>query len=115
LGGIYVFTSAVDSNYNYRLILPVPTLPSAIELVRTGVHARWGIVCILLVLIAENSLAHSMFPGLLLSDMVTFAVFSMILIPLLKKAKGSVSSTVAMFQAPASVTTSHHPGATDKG
>jgi len=110
-GGIYIFTFAVGSNYNYRLIFLVPTLPLATELVRSGLHAQWGIVYILLVLIAENSFARSMFPGLLLSDMATFAVFSMILVVLLNKLKSFLLSVVTMFQAPLSVPTSPEQGA----
>lgn len=102
-GGIYVFTFAVGSNYNYRLIFLVPTLPMTIELVRNGLHAHWGIVYILLALVAENSFAREMFPGLLLSDMVTFALFAMILTVLLKKARSCFGDAFGLFQAPASI------------
>jgi hypothetical protein len=110
-GGIYVFTFAVSSNYNYRLIFLLPTLPLAIELVRTGLHERWGVIYIAAVLFAENSFARTMYSGLLLSDMATFAVFSMILVVLLKKVKSFLLSVVTMFQAPLSVPTSPGQGA----
>jgi len=110
-GGIYVFTFAVSSNYNYRLIFLLPTLPLAIELVRTGLHERWGVVYIAAVLFAENSFARTMYPGLLLSDMATFAVFSMILVVLLNKLKSFLLSVVAMFHTPLSVATSPEQGA----
>jgi hypothetical protein len=106
-GGIYVFTFAVSSNYNYRLIFLVPTLPLAIEMVRTGgLRERWGIAYIVAVVAAENSFAHKMYPGLLLGDLATIAVFAMILVVLLRKTKSFLLSVVGQVQAPASVAAS---------
>jgi hypothetical protein len=110
-GGIYVFTFAVSSNYNYRLIFLVPTLPLAIELVQTGLNERWGIVYIVAVLFSENSFARTMYPGLLLSDMATFAVFSMILVLLVPKVKIFLLSVVAIFRTSLNITASSDQGA----
>jgi hypothetical protein len=109
-GGIYVFTFAVSSNFNYRLIFLLPTLPLAIEMVRTGLHERWGIVYIIAVVVAENTFARKMYPGLLLDDMATFAVFAMILVVLLKKTKSFLPSVVDLVQSPASVAASPDQG-----
>lgn len=108
--GIYTFTFVVSSNYNYRLIFLVPTLPLAIEMVRTGLHGRWGIVYIAAVVAAENSFARNMYPGLLLGDMATFAVFAMIMVVLLKKMKTFLLSVVDLVQAPARVAASPDQG-----
>jgi hypothetical protein len=84
--GIYVFTFAIGSNWNYRLIFLLPTLPLAIELVRTAQHRRWGIAYIVTVLIAENSSARGFYQATSLGDMATWAIFVSLLIILCKQA-----------------------------
>jgi hypothetical protein len=84
--GIYVFTFAIGSNWNYRLIFLLPTLPLSIELVRTVQHRRWGMAYIVTVLIAENSSARGLYQATSLGDMATWAIFISLLIILLREA-----------------------------
>jgi len=95
-GGIYVFTFTVGSNYNYRLIFLLPTLPFAIELIRTVQHARWGITYVLLVLGAENAFARGFYHSAWLNDMFTFAIFA-ILLPILLSQAGNFLGNVAVI------------------
>lgn len=85
-GGIYVFTFAAGANFNYRLIFLLPTLPLAIELVRTPQNRGWGIMYIGAVLIAENSSARGLYQATSLGDMATWAIFVALLIILLQHA-----------------------------
>jgi hypothetical protein len=105
-GGTYAFTFAVGSNYNYRLILLVPTLPLACELVRNARHRKWGIVYIASVLIAENSVALGLYQGTPLEDLATFTLFAMILPILLEQAKAFLQDMAAFPHAPASAAAS---------
>jgi hypothetical protein len=47
-GTIYAATFAVGSNWNYRLIFLIPTLPFAFESTRNPVHFPWGLAYILI-------------------------------------------------------------------
>jgi len=105
-GGTYAFTFAVGSNYNYRLILLVPTLPLACELVRNAKHRKWGIVYIASVLTAENSVALGLYQGTPLEDLATFTLFAMILPILLEQAKAFLLDMAAFPHAPASAAAS---------
>jgi hypothetical protein len=51
-----------------------------------------------------------MYPGLLLDDMATFAVFAMILVVLLKKTKSFLLSVADLVQSPAGVAASPDRG-----
>jgi hypothetical protein len=106
-GGIYVLTFAIGSNYNYRLIFLLPTLPLACELVRSAKHRKWGITYIASVLAAENSVALGIYQGIPLEDLATFAIFAMILPILLQQAKEFLTDTAALFQPSASIAVSH--------
>jgi hypothetical protein len=86
--GIYVFTFAIGSSWNYRLIFLLPTLPLAIELVRTPQRGWWGIAYIATVLIAENSSARGLYQATPLGDAATWAIFVALLPILLKQARG---------------------------
>jgi hypothetical protein len=106
-GGVYAFTFAVGSNYNYRLIFLVPTLPLACELVRNAKHRKWGIIYIASVLIAENSVVLGLYQGAPLEDLATFTLFAMILPVLLEQAKEFLLGVAAAFQSSAGVAVSH--------
>jgi len=106
-GGVYAFTFAVGSNYNYRLIFLVPTLPLACELVRNAKHRKWGVVYIACALVAENSVALGLYQGAPLEDLATFTLFAMILPVLLEQAKQFLLGAAAVFQPSASVAVSH--------
>jgi hypothetical protein len=107
-GGIYAFTFAVGSNYNYRLIFLVPTLPLACEFLRNAKHRKWGIIYIASVLIAENAVALGMYQGIPLEDLATFALFAMILPILVEQAKEFSLNAAALFQPSASAAVSHN-------
>lgn len=108
-GGTYAFTFAVGSNYNYRLILLIPTLPLACELVRNTEHRKWGIIYIASVLVAENSVALGLYQGTPLEDLATFAIFAMILPVLLGQAKSFLRSAVVKIQ-PGTIHAAVHEG-----
>jgi hypothetical protein len=105
--GTYAFTFAVGSNYNYRLILLIPTLPLACELVRSIEHRKWGIIYIASVLVAENSVALGMYQGIPLEDLATFTLFAMILPIVLEQAREFLLDAATLFQPSANVAVSH--------
>ncbi len=53
-GAVYAFTFAIGSNWDYRLIFLIPTLPMAVEFIRSRKRRTWGILYIVCVLVAEN-------------------------------------------------------------
>jgi hypothetical protein len=106
-GGIYAFTFAVGSNYNYRLIFLVPTLPVACELVLDTKHRKWGIIYVACVLVAENSVALGLYQGIPLEDFATFTLFAMILPILLQQAGAFFMNIATLFQSSANVAVSH--------
>jgi hypothetical protein len=55
-GGIYAFSFMAGSNYDYRLIFLLPTIPFALELIRGKQNALLGCVYVGLLLLAENPL-----------------------------------------------------------
>ena len=76
---IYAFSFAVGSNYDYRLIYLIPTLPFALDLARDPGHSRWGIAYIAATLLSLNWLNDGYGAGLLLEHGATFLVFLMVL------------------------------------
>jgi hypothetical protein len=78
-GGTYVFTYAIGSNFDYRLILLLPTLPLALEMVRSSPYRVWGIVYLGLVALAENSIAFEQSGGTIAGHAATFALFIILL------------------------------------
>jgi hypothetical protein len=105
--GIYVFTFVVGSNYNYRLIFLIPTLPVACELVLGTKHRKWGIIYIACVLASENSVALGLYQGIPLEDFATFTLFAMILPILLQQAGAFFMNTAALFPPSANIAGSH--------
>jgi Glycosyltransferase family 87 len=86
-GGIYVFTYAIGSNWDYRLIFLLPTLPLAMEMVRGARHRLWAITYLVFVGIAENPVAARSLGGIFASQAATFALFILLLIMLTNQAK----------------------------
>jgi hypothetical protein len=78
-GAIYVFSFAIGSNWDYRLIFLLPTLPLAFELVRHSALRNWAIAYIVLVILAENPLDFRYIHGTALSHLTTFFVFIIII------------------------------------
>ncbi|HYL82819.1 MAG TPA: hypothetical protein VE263_01185 [Candidatus Angelobacter sp.] len=106
-GGIYAFTFAIGSNWNYRLIFLLPTLPFAMELVRTKNHARWAITYIAAVLVAENSFGLGTYEGIPLGDVATFTLFVMMVVVFLPIAGRFLAEAGAHFLRPANAALSN--------
>jgi hypothetical protein len=95
-GGIYVFTYAIGSNWDYRLILLLPTLPLALKLLRVARFKWWAVAYLVLVGIAENALGLEHYGGTLLVHLATFAIFLFALIVLTRQFKSLVSAEFAI-------------------
>jgi hypothetical protein len=78
-GGIYVFAFTVGSNYNYRLIFLIPTLPLVLELAWSKRHSRWAFIYIAVVIAAENSFFLGVYQGIPLGSLSTWTIFAMLL------------------------------------
>ena len=74
-GAIYVSTFAIGSNWDYRLIFLIPTLPFAFALLRTEAHFRLGFSYIVSVLLVENCVAFDGGYKTLVAEAVSVAVF----------------------------------------
>jgi hypothetical protein len=80
-GAIYVLSFAVGSNWDYRLIFLLPTLPLALELAHNPTHPlnpkyqRWAIAYIVAVLLAENPLDLRSIYGTSVSHIITLFLF----------------------------------------
>jgi hypothetical protein len=101
-GGIYIFTFAIGSNYNYRLIFLIPTLPLVLDLTRSTSYRRWAVIYIASVIAAENSFFFGVYQGTPLADLSTIAIFAMIVTVLLQQAKGFFFGRDGVFQGTAS-------------
>jgi hypothetical protein len=86
-GGIYVFTFLTGSNWDYRLIFLLPTLPLALEMARSPRQGPAGAVYIGMVILAENSLGFGYRTGTILCDFATVGVFLMIFTIFLEESK----------------------------
>jgi hypothetical protein len=88
-GGIYVFTYAIGSNWDYRLIFLLPTLPFAMEMARGVRHRLWAISYLVFVGIAENSIAFEASGGGIPGHVATFVLFIFLLTMLTNQARNS--------------------------
>jgi hypothetical protein len=86
-GTIYAATFAIGSNWDYRLMFLIPTLPLAFALTRTREHSRWGILYVVCVLVAENVVAFRWGYKALFAQVATFALFLLILAMLVEQVK----------------------------
>ena len=77
--GIYLFGFFVGSNFDYRLIYLIPTLPFALEMTGRTKHFRWGFVYIVFVLLVENLVVIEFSAGLILAQFAALIVFFMAL------------------------------------
>lgn len=84
-GAIYVSSFVIGSNWDYRLIFLIPTLPFAFEMTKHASHVRWGVMYMLCVLFAENVVAFEWDYKSLLSQALTIAVFLMMLVILVQQ------------------------------
>lgn len=86
-GGVYVFTFLSGSNWDYRLIFLLPTLPLALEMARSPRQGPAGAIYIGMVILAENSLGFGYRTGTILCDFATVGVFLMIFAIFLEESK----------------------------
>ena len=77
--GIYVFCFLAGSNFDYRLIYLIPTLPFAMELTRRPHASRLGFLYIVFVLLAENLVVIEFSPLLIVAQLAALTVFFMAL------------------------------------
>lgn len=94
-GAMYAFTYAIGSNWDYRLILLVPTLPYVLEMARSSSHRAWAVTYVGLVVLAENSVGFAQDAGTFAGDLATLALFLMILASLAGQLKKYVLNTEA--------------------
>jgi hypothetical protein len=99
-GGIYLFTFFVGSNWDYRLIFLLPTLPLSLEMARDSRHRGWGILYVAAVLIAENTMASDSWLSFYLADLSTIVIFFLILALFLEETKNFTVKMVAGFRKP---------------
>jgi len=78
-GAIYAFCFAVGSNWDYRLIFLIPTLPLACRLVSRSVQRNWAILYIVAVIFCENSYILRMKFGMVMIHFGFFVVFLLVL------------------------------------
>ena len=55
-GAIYAFCFIAASNWDYRLIFPIPTLPFAFILTRQPEYKYWSMAYIILIIFSKNSM-----------------------------------------------------------
>jgi hypothetical protein len=77
-GAIYIFSFAVGSNWDYRLIILLPTLPFVLEMIRNRAHRQWAVAYLAAVMVADPLDLRSIH-GTALSHLTTFFLFLMVL------------------------------------
>jgi hypothetical protein len=85
--GIYAFTYAIGSNWDYRLIFLIPTLPFALEMARRPGYRGLSISHIVLVVIAENASGFQTLAGSVAGHVATFTIFILLAAILTSQAK----------------------------
>ncbi|MGB2634358.1 MAG: hypothetical protein WAM58_10530 [Candidatus Acidiferrum sp.] len=78
-GAIYVFCFALGSNWDYRLIFLIPTLPFAFLLIRQPEYRLWSILYVIAVICSANSLALTVHYGIIFAHLASFAAFLFVL------------------------------------
>jgi len=86
-GGIYIFTYAIGSNWDYRLIFLLPTLPFALEMARRPGYRGLSISHIVFVVIAENTVGFQAQVGVIAGHIATFTIFILLAAMLTTQAK----------------------------
>jgi len=94
-GAIYAATFAIGSNWDYRLIFLIPTLPLALELAKRPGHSRWGILYICSVLLAENCVAFGGGYKSMLAQAFTVTTFFLIVAMLVEQLRSYIGSATA--------------------
>jgi hypothetical protein len=71
LGAIYAFCFMAGSNWDYRLIFLIPTLPFAFILTRQPEYKYWSMAYIILVIFYEHSMDLRMRDGAILAHLAS--------------------------------------------
>jgi len=79
LGAIYAFCFIAGSNWDYRLIFLIPTLPFAFILTRQPEYKYWSMAYIILIIFSENSVDLRMRGGAILAHLASFLTFLFVL------------------------------------
>lgn len=78
-GGIYLFSFVMGSNWDYRLIFQIPTLPLVLDLAREKQTRIWAIVYLVAFIVAENSFIAGVYQGIPAIDVSSAVLFAMLL------------------------------------
>jgi hypothetical protein len=62
-GSMYLFTYSLGSNSDYRLILLLPTIPLALEMIRIPRHRLWGVAHLIMVGVSLNAFGFNQGTG----------------------------------------------------
>jgi len=85
-GAIYAFSFALGSNWDYRLIFLIPTLPLAIQMVRVRIYRYSALSYIAAVILAMNSYLIKMgFALLLMTHVVFLLIFLFVIMGLVQQ------------------------------
>jgi hypothetical protein len=86
-GSIYAATFAIGSNWDYRLIFLIPTLPLVLDFARSRRNRLWAQTYVVCILFAENCVPFEGGYKSLLGAAATVGVFLLILPMLVEQAK----------------------------
>ena len=89
-GAIYTFSFAIGSNWDYRLIFLIPTLPFAFELLRLRRNLGWCLVYIPGLVLAVNWIIWWNGNRLLLAHAVTTTLFFLVLAVLAEQLRANL-------------------------
>jgi len=85
-GAIYAFSFALGSNWDYRLIFLIPTLPLAIQMVRLSLYRYGALFYVAAVILAMNSYLIKMgFALLLMTHLVFLLIFLLVIMGLVQQ------------------------------
>ena len=82
---IYAFSFALGSNWDYRLIFLIPTLPLAFQLGRLRIYRHWAVLYIAAVLFSMNSYVLRTEAALLLMHAVFYLIFLFVIVGLVQQ------------------------------
>jgi hypothetical protein len=95
-GALYAATFAIGSNWDYRLIFLIPTLPLALELAKRPGRSRWGILYICSVLLTANCVAFEGGYKSILAQAFTVTTFFLTVSMLVQQVKSYIGNPRSM-------------------
>jgi hypothetical protein len=106
-GSVYAATFILGSNWDYRLIFLIPTLPFALELWRNREERGWALAYVICVLLAENCAGFEGGYRMVCGSALTVTVFLLLLPRLVQQEKGCllIAGAVASSKADAQLPT----------